>query len=81
VFVAHEQKMVDTMLATDVMTAGQRANSYEAIVVISGDSDFVPPMLAAKAAGAVDLVQLRPRDQESSAYAESVLVGAGVKVV
>lgn len=79
-FVIHEQKMVDTMLATDVLLAGRLLPPNSAVVVVSGDSDFVPPLLAAKLFGDVQLVQLQPRDEESSAYATEILIEAGVEV-
>jgi hypothetical protein len=79
-FVVHEQKMVDTMLATDVLTASQMPDVYSAIVVVSGDSDFVPPLLAARAIGHVELLQVRPRGEEASAYATAVLTDAGIQV-
>lgn len=79
-FVAHEQKMVDTMLATDLLIAGHDPSSYFAIVVVSGDSDFVPPMLAARTLDGVRLLQLRPRVEEASGYATAVLVDAGIEV-
>lgn len=80
-FVVHEQKMVDTMLATDVLTAGQQPERFSAVVVISGDSDFVPPLLAARLLGSVELVQLPPREEEASAYASAVLLDAGIEVM
>jgi hypothetical protein len=79
-FVVHEQKMVDTMLATDVLLTGKMYPQNAAVVVISGDSDFVPPLLAAKSVGEIQLVQLRPREDEASAYATTVLTDAGIEV-
>lgn len=80
-FVVHEQKMVDTMLATDVLTAGRMEDRYSVAVVVSGDSDFVPPLLAARVASGIHLVQLRPRAKESSEYAAAVLTDAGIEVM
>jgi NYN domain len=79
-FVVHEQKMVDTMLATDVLLTGTLFPENAAVVVVSGDSDFVPPLLAAKIVGRVRLVQLRPREDEASTYATAVLTDAGIEV-
>lgn len=80
-FVVHEQKMVDTLMATDILTAGQLPSDYSAIVVVSGDSDFVPPLLAAKLVSEVSLVQLVPRAEDASAYATSVLTDVGVEIL
>lgn len=80
-FVTHEQKMVDTMLATDLLTASQHSSTDSIVVVISGDSDFLPPLLAANSIGGNQLAQLRPRVHESSEYATSVLEAAGVEVI
>lgn len=80
-FVIHEQKMVDTMLATDLLIACRDPSTYFAVVVVSGDSDFVPPMLAARTLDGVRLLQLRPRVEEASGYATAVLVDAGIEVI
>lgn len=80
-FVIHEQKMVDTMLASDVLTVARSLKTLSAIVVVSGDSDFVPALLAARSFGMSELVQLRPRNHEASSYATTVLAQAGVKVI
>ena len=80
-FVVHEQKMVDTLLATDILTAGRPPSDYSMVVVVSGDSDFVPPLLAASVIGEIRLVQLLPRAEESSDYATEVLSDAGVEIV
>lgn len=79
-FVVHEQKMVDTMLATDALTAGLGEHDYDAIVIVSGDSDFVPPLLAANIVTDRLIVQLRPRVIESSDYATDILTQAGILV-
>lgn len=79
-FVVHEQKMVDTMLATDVLTASRMGGKYSSVVVVSGDSDFVPPLIAARLEGGVHLILLRPREKEASAYASEILSGAGIEV-
>lgn len=79
-FVVHEQKMVDTLLATDILTAGRPPSDYAMVVVVSGDSDFVPPLLAAKLISEIRLVQLVPRVEEASDYATAVLSDAGVEI-
>jgi len=80
-FVVHEQKMVDTLLATDILTACRPQSEYEVVVVVSGDSDFVPPLIAAKVGSDVRLVQLLPRAEEASDYATAVLTDVGVEIV
>lgn len=80
-FVVHEQKMVDTLLATDILTVGHLPTAYSAVVVVSGDSDFVPPLLAAKLTNDVRFVQLVPRAEEASQYATGVLSAAGIEIV
>lgn len=81
VFVSHEQKMVDTMIATDVVAASLTPDGYEAIVVISGDSDFVPPMLTAHRLGAAHIIQICPRDDERADRATALLKAEGVTVI
>jgi len=44
-FVVHEQKMVDTMLSCDLLE-GALDSAIDAAVVVSDDTDFVPPLLA-----------------------------------
>ena len=73
--------MVDTMLAADVLTASTLAPSGSVVVVVSGDSDFVPPLIAAHTIGGIRLAQLRPRENESSEYASATLVDAGIEVM
>lgn len=80
-FVVHEQKMVDTMLATDVLTASRLAPSGSVVAVVSGDSDFVPPLMAAHMLGGISLVQLVPRENESSEFASFTLASAGIDVM
>lgn len=46
-FVVHEQKMVDTLLACDLIEATRRQPAR--VVVVTSDSDFVPPLLQAAA--------------------------------
>lgn len=38
----HEQKIVDTMLSCDLIYAG--GTQYDAVILISGDDDFLPPL-------------------------------------
>lgn len=45
-FTVHEQKMVDTLLACDLIQ-GAADPDVAAIVVVSDDTDFVPPLLTA----------------------------------
>lgn len=80
-FVVHEQKMVDTLLATDLLTAGHSGLSYAAVIVVSGDSDFVPPLLAARHLYTARLAQLLPRGEESSEYAVKLLRSAGIEIL
>lgn len=79
-FVVHEQKMVDTMLATDLLTAGQMDDTFASIVVVSSDSDFVPPLLAAKLLGKIELMQFLPRENTASVYASEILSDAGIEM-
>ncbi|QEA28230.1 NYN domain-containing protein [Microbacterium sp. CBA3102] len=81
VFVSHEQKMVDTMIATDVVAASLTPDGYEAIVVISGDSDFVPPMLTAHRLGEAHIIQICPREDERADRATALLEAEGVTVI
>lgn len=80
-FEVHEQKMVDTLLSTDILIAGRAQSGYSMIVVVSGDSDFLPPLMAASVDGEVALVQLLPRAEEASAYAVAVLSEVGVEIL
>lgn len=80
-FVVHEQKMVDTMLATDVLTASSESGGYSLVVVVSGDSDFVPPLLTAARGGKAPLVVIQPRPNEASSYATDLLRDAAVDVI
>lgn len=80
-FVMHEQKMVDTLLATDILTVDALPDRYDVVVVVSGDSDFVPPLLAAKAINSAEYVQLIPRPDDASEYASDVLSSAGVEII
>lgn len=81
-FEVHEQKMVDTLLSTDILVAGGHQSVYSIVVVVSGDSDFVPPLLAASVvASDVALVQLLPRAEEASDYAMAVLSDVGVEIL
>jgi len=43
--VVHEQKMVDTMLACDVVEGVRQG--FELVVVLGSDSDLVPPIIQA----------------------------------
>ncbi len=45
-FVAHEQKMVDTLLSCDLLAAAED-EGISAVFLVSGDTDFVPPLLYA----------------------------------
>ncbi|WP_341946719.1 hypothetical protein [Microbacterium sp. LWH11-1.2] len=80
-FEVHEQKMVDTLLSTDILVAGRRQSGYAMVVVVSGDSDFLPPLLVASVDGGVTLVQLVPRAEEASDYASAILSGVGVEIM
>lgn len=80
-FEVHEQKMVDTLLSTDILVAGRAQSGYSMIVVVSGDSDFLPPLMAASMDSDVALVQLLPRAEEASAYAIAVLSEVGVEIL
>ncbi|WP_243226102.1 hypothetical protein [Microbacterium sp. CIAB417] len=80
-FEVHEQKMVDTLLSTDILVAGRAQSGYSMIVVVSGDSDFLPPLMAASIDSDVALVQLLPRAEEASAYAIAVLSEVGVEIL
>jgi uncharacterized LabA/DUF88 family protein len=72
--------MVDTLLSTDILVGGRRQSGYSMVVVVSGDSDFLPPLLAASTDGEVALVQLLPRVEEASDYAVAVLSDVGVEI-
>lgn len=80
-FVLHEQKMVDTLLATDILAAGRLNPGYSLVVVVSGDSDFVPPLLNAREFNTVRFIQLLPRPEEASEYSTRLLAEAGVDVI
>ena len=73
--------MVDTLLSTDILLAGRPQSGYSMIVVVSGDSDFLPPLMAASVGGDVALVQMIPRAEEASAYAVAVLSEVGVEIL
>lgn len=81
VFVTHEQKMVDTMLTTDLLIAALDRDRYGTVVVISGDSDFVPPLMTARALSETNLIQLLPDELEASAYANQILLETGIEVL
>ncbi len=48
--IQHEQKIVDTMLTCDLIYAARL--SYDRIILISGDDDFLPPLRTALLRGA-----------------------------
>ena len=80
-FEVHEQKMVDTLLSTDILVAAQHPSTYSVVVVVSGDSDFVPPLLAARVTSDLTFVQLLPSADEASEYAIAILSDVGVEVI
>ena len=81
VFISHEQKMVDTMIATDIVASSLMPELYEAIAVVSGDSDFVPPMLTAHRLGDAHIIQICPREEERADRATTLLKAEGVTVI
>ncbi|MFY0409232.1 hypothetical protein [Solicola sp. PLA-1-18] len=58
-FVVHEQKMVDTLLACDILEIALDS-SFASTFVVSGDTDFVPPALLAKRLSSKPLRILAP---------------------
>lgn len=53
-FLQVEQKMVDTHMASDILFASN-SDRYHSIVIISDDTDLVPPLLQAKQSSQVPL--------------------------
>lgn len=80
-FITQEQKMVDTLLSTDILTADSSPAGFSILAVVSADSDFLPPLLARQQMGDIDLVQIVPRSADASEYAIDVLRDAGVEIM
>lgn len=67
-FVAHEQKMVDTLLACDLIEMAS-GDQYSGISVVTADTDLIPPLLHAARRYATPLQLLAPRTNWSPQYA------------
>lgn len=77
-FVSAEQKMVDTLLACDLIDLVLSADVTH-ITVVSGDTDFVPPILFAKGWKTASLQLIVPKAGWSSGQT-SILEDSGITV-
>jgi uncharacterized LabA/DUF88 family protein len=78
-FTVHEQKMVDTMLSCDLLQ-GAPDPEVAAILVVSDDTDFVPPLLAAAQLCRGTIAVLAPNGT-LGASAKRLLTSKGVQVL
>lgn len=77
-FVASEQKMVDTMIACDLLELSARVDN--AVCLVSGDSDFVPPLIQSAIRGEATMQLLVPTKWWNGELSQ-LLEGVGVSVV
>lgn len=74
-----EQKMVDTHMTSDILYAAQ-SGEFNSIVVVSGDTDLVPPLLQV-ASYEHTPVTLIPANVTMPSHIIEALVSKGVKVI
>lgn len=67
-FVSHEQKMVDTLLSCDLIELSD-SDEYAAVTLVTGDTDFVPPLILAANRGTTSLQIISPIATWSPLYA------------
>lgn len=67
-FVAHEQKMVDTMLACDLLEMASNGE-YSGVSVVTADTDLTPPLLHAARRHATRLQLISPINNWSPLHA------------
>lgn len=77
-FEAAEQKMVDTLLAIDIVELAVR-RSFSSIAVVSDDTDFIPPLIYCAAVSDADLIVMTGTPW-AAPHAE-ILVRNGVKLI
>lgn len=69
VFVVAEQKMIDTMIAADLLDLTGHNPGYTHVAIASADTDFLPPLILARRRGSA-LVQLIAPDGSREDIAE-----------
>lgn len=78
-FVVHEQKMVDTLLACDLLALADDT-ACVAAVIVSGDTDFVPALMLARRKTPMAISWLIPSEQVAAGVFVDLVRQRGVAV-
>jgi len=80
-FVTHEQKMVDTMIACDLLSEPHFAGrAADVLALVSGDRDFLPVALTVAARSKLTLIVIDAHAEWSQADRD-LLAGFGIRVL